>query len=155
MALEERNRCLQRFPCFRTVFHHGLLSLAFDGEVLVHLHVRRSPEHQTHDETDAHLSHNLVLTLQAFLVALENLDEVVHAAQETQPYGGDDHQDEIDVAQTSQQNHRNEDSKDDDDTTHRRHANLLHSKRVDAGIALGLSDLLVFEILDEFLAKPC
>ena len=154
MSLEERNRGLQRFPCFRAVFHHGFLALAVDGEVLVHLHVGRSPEHQAHDESDTHLSHNLVFTLQALLVALENLDEVVHTAQEAEPYGGDDHQDEIDVAQTSQQNHRNEDGKDDDDTTHRRHAYLLHSKRVDAGIALGLSDLLAFEILDEFLAKP-
>ena len=31
----------------------------------------------------------------------------------------------------------------------------IDPKRVDAGITLGLSDLLTFEILDEFLAKPC
>ena len=61
-----------------------------------------SPEHQTHDEAYAHLSHNLVLTLQAFLVALEDLDEVVHSTEETEPYGGDDPQDKIDVAQTSE-----------------------------------------------------
>ena len=47
-----------------------------------------------------------------------------------------------------------EDSQDDDDTTHRRNANLLDTKRVDAGIALCLCNLLALEILDEFLAEP-
>ena len=47
------------------------------------------------------------------------------------------------------------DSQDDDDTTHRRNANLLDTERVDAGIALGLGNLLALEVLDELLAKPC
>ena len=136
------------------MLHYRFLSLSLDGEVLVHLDIRWSPEHQTYDEPDSYLTHDLVFAFQSFLVTLEYLDEVVHASQESQPYGGDDHQDEVDVAQTTQQEHRDEDCHDDDDTAHRRDANLLDTEWVDAGITLRLGDLLAFQILDELLAKP-
>ena len=156
MSFHERYRRLERLAGLAAVLHHHLLSvLALNGKVLVDLGIGRGPQHQTHNESDAHLAHNLVFALQAFLVALEDLDEVVHAAEQPQPHGGDDHQDEIDIAQTAQQQHGNQDGHDDDDTAHRWHANLLHAERIDLGVALGLGDLLALEVLDEVLTKPC
>ena len=132
-----------------------LVMLAFDGEVLVHLHVWRSPEHQTYDEADTNLSYDFVFALQSLFVALENLDEVIHSTEETKPYGSDDHQDQIDVAQSAEQQYRYEDGQDDDDATHGWDTDLLYAEWVDAGIALGLGNLLALEVLDELLAKPC
>ena len=137
------------------MLYHRLLSLALDGEVLVHLHVWRSPEYQTNDEADTNLSYDFIFALQSLFVALENLDEVIHSTEETEPYGGDEHQDQIDVAQSAEQQYRYENGQDDDDTTHGRNADLLYAERVDAGIALGLGNLLALEVLDELLAKPC
>ena len=84
------------------MLYHRFLSLSIDGEVLVHLYIRRRPEYQSHDQADANLSYNLIFALQSLLVALEYLDEVVHSTEKAEPYGGDDHQDQIDVAQTSE-----------------------------------------------------
>ena len=137
------------------MLHHEFLSLAFVDEVLVHLHIGRCPQHKTHDESDAHLSHNLVTTFQSFLVVAEYLYEVVHATQEAEPQRGDNHQDEVDVAQTTEQQHWHEDRDDDYHTTHRRHTNLLYAKRIDACIACCLRNLLALQILDKLLAKPC
>ena len=155
MPLDEWYGGFQRLSCLCPVFYHRLLSLAFDGEVLVHLHVWRSPEHQTYDEADTNLSYDFVFALQSLFVALENLDEVIHTTEETKPYGGDDHQNQIDVAQSAEQQYRYEDGQDDDDATHGWDTDLLYAEWVDAGIALGLGNLLALEVLDELLAKPC
>ena len=155
MALDERDGCLQRLVRFALMLHYYLLTLTLVNEVLVHLDVWRRPQHKTHYQTDTHLTYYLVATLQAFLVVAEYLYEVVHAAQHTEPQRGDNHQYEVDVAQASEQKHRNKDGDDDDDAAHRRHSYLLHTERVDACVARSLSNLLALEILDKLLAEPC
>ena len=61
MSLHKRYGGLERLAGFSAVFHHYLAALFLDGEILVHLHVRRHPEHQSDNQSDAHLPHNLVL----------------------------------------------------------------------------------------------
>ena len=78
-----------------------LLTLALKHDVLIGLHVGRSPKHQSDNQSDAYLTHNLVLAFQSFLVAMEDLDVVVHAAEKAQPHRGDEHQNQIDIAQTT------------------------------------------------------
>ena len=155
VPLDKGNRCFQRFARFGPVFDHHFLSLALDREILVHLHVGRSPEHKPHYQTYAYLADDLVTALEPLLVVAENLDKIVHSTEESQPYRGDDHQDEVDVAQAAEQQHGDEDGDDDDDAAHRRHTYLLHAKGVDARVALHLGDLLAFQKLDKLLAKPC
>ena len=75
----------------------------------------------------------------------EYLDIVVHAAQETEPHRGDDHQYEIDVAQTAQQEYGYEQRNDDDDAAHGGHANLVNAEGVYLGVALRLCYLLAFQ----------
>ena len=155
MPFDKRDCRLERLVCHGTVLDHDLLTvLALNRQVLIHLHVGRSPKHETDDETDRDLTHDLVLALQAFLVTAEDLDKVVQASEEAEPHRGDDHQDEIDVPQSAEQQHRDEDGDDDDDTTHRRHPDLLDTERVDLSVALRLRDLLALQELDELLAEP-
>ena len=118
MAFDKWYSGLQRLACLSPVSHHEFMPLFLVCQVLVHLHIRRSPQHESHDESDAHLTDNLVAALKSFLVVAEYLDEVVHASKESQPYSGDDHQEQINVAQTSEQQHRNEYRDNDYDATH-------------------------------------
>ena len=136
------------------MFHHNFLIGLHLTNGLTHHGIRTEPERQTHNEADRHLTHNLIHALQAFLVTFENLDIVIQETQEAQPDGGDNHEQQIDVTHTTQQNHRHQDRDDDDDTTHRRHAFLRHAKGVDGRIALCLKDLTTLHELDEVLAKP-
>ena len=92
---------------------------------------------------------------QAFLVAAEDFDVVVHAAEEAEPERRDNHQYEVDVAHTAQQQHGHEYGYDDDYATHRRHSDFLNAEGVNLGVALCLGDLLAFEVLDKLLAEPC
>ena len=81
--------------------YHRFLTLSYGGEVLIDLRVRTQPEGKTHDESDTHLSYNLVLPLQSVLVLTENLDIVIEESQESQPNSGNDHQDEVDIPHSS------------------------------------------------------
>ena len=155
MAFDERYGGLQRLGGLRPVLDDHLLSLALDGEVLVHLHIGRHPQRETHDETNAHLTDNLVTAFQTFFVATENLDVVVHTAEKAEPHGGHNHEQQVDVTQTAKQDDGQQDGDDDDDTTHRGHTNLLHAERVYARVALCLGDLLLLKKLDELFAQPC
>ena len=83
----------------------SLLPLFLYGQVLVHLDIGRSPQHQSHDESYAYLPNYFVLAFQSFLVAAENLYEVVHSAKKSQPYRRHYHQYEVDIAQTAQKEH--------------------------------------------------
>ena len=137
------------------MFYHYFVALLLVYQILVHLHVGRCPQYESNDESDAHLTYNLVTALESFLVVAEYLDEVVHTAKESQPYGCDNHQKQIYVAQTSEQQYRDEYRYDDDDAAHRRYADFLYSERIDRGVALRLCDLLLLKKLYEFLAEPC
>ena len=134
--------------------HLRLLPLVHDLHILADKRVGTGPEHKSHDETDADLSHNLVFTLQSFLVLAENLDVVVHETEESEPYGGDEHQDEVDVAHAAKQQGRNQDGNDDDDAAHGGNAFLGSSERVDGFVALRLGDVLALHELDEPFTEP-
>ena len=101
MAFDKRYCRLQRFAGLGAVLDDHLLTLTLEHDVLVGLHVGRGPEHESDNQSDAYLTDNLVLAFQTFLVAVEDLDVVVHAAEEAQPHRSDEHQNQIDVAQTA------------------------------------------------------
>ena len=119
MRLDERNGRLQGLFGFCLVFDDDLLTVLVGNlKVQVGLHVRRGPENQPHDKSDGDLADNLVFPLKPLLVVLEDLDEIVHSAEETQPESRADHQQEIDVAQPAQQEDGNQEGNDDDDAAH-------------------------------------
>ena len=155
MVLDEGDCGLERFLGFLLVLHHHFTPLFLHFKVEIGLHIGRQPEHQTHDKTYAHLSHNLVFALQTLLVVLENLYKIVHSTEKTEPYGGDNHQQQINVAQSTEQEHRHKQCHDDYYAAHRRHSNLIHSPRVELLVALRLGNLLALEVLDEMLSEPC
>ena len=156
MALHKRDGGLERLGGLCAMLDdHLLVGLTLDGEVFVDFGIRTAPQDKPHDKSDAQLSHNLEFAGQTFLVVTEYLDVVVEKTEKSQPNCGDNHQDEIDVAHTTEQNHRYKDGHDDDDATHRRHTNLLHAKGVDLHVALCLADLFALEKLDELFAEPC
>ena len=65
------------------MFHHNLLVLLLHLYILAHHRLRTQPQRQANDETDTHLSYDLILTFQSLLVTTENLDIVVEESQET------------------------------------------------------------------------
>ena len=150
MALDKGDGRLERLLGLGTVLDHQLMSLAFYGQVLVHLHIRRSPQHQSHDKSDTHLAHYLVAALEPLFVATEDFDKIVHSPEKAEPHGGYNHQYEIDIAQSAKQQDGYEDRHDDDGG----HAYLLDTKGVYRGISLSLGNLFFLQVLNEFLAKP-
>ena len=66
-------------------------------KVQVGFDIWRCPKNQANDKSNGYLSDNLIFTLQSFLIVLENLNEVIHTAEETQPNGSDNHQEQIDI----------------------------------------------------------
>src|SRR3712207_169676 len=155
MVLHEGNRCLQRFHGFRFMGHYRFLSLALGLNVEVDFGVGAGPKRQSHDETDGYLTHNLVLSLQSILVFLEYFDVIVQETEEAQPYGCGNHEQQVDVAHTAQEDYRYQNGYDKDDTTHSRHAFLLRSERVDRGVALCLRNVSPLHEFDETFTKPC
>ncbi len=101
------------------------------------------------------MSDNLIFPFQTVFVLAENLDIVIHESQESQPYGGDNHQQQVDITHTTQEQDGNEDRHNDDDTSHRGNPFLLHAKGVDAYVTCRLGDISTFHPLDEPLSKPC
>ena len=102
VVLHERDGGLQRFHRFRLMRHHGLNALLLSGDVLMDDGIGTEPKRQAHNQTDRHLSYNLILSFQTFLVAAEDFNVVVEEAQEAQPNGGADHEQQVDVAHASQ-----------------------------------------------------
>ena len=136
------------------MFDDNLLVLLRNVDILADHGIRTQPQRQSDDKTYRQLTDNLVAAFQSFFVLAEYLDIVVHKAQESQPYRGDNHQQQIDVAHTSQQDNGYQDGDNDDDTAHGRNALLLNAKRVDAWIACGLSNVTALHPLDEVFTKP-
>ena len=134
MVLDERNGGLQRLDGFRLVLDDHLLVLLSLRNILTHYCVRTQPECQTYDEANRHLTYNLIDALQTFLVLTEYLDIVIHEPQEPQPYRCDNHEQQIDVSHSSQQDYRHQNAHNDDDATHGGDTLLLFSKGVDARI---------------------
>ena len=154
VVLHEWNRGLQRFHGFRFMRDHRFDTLFLGRDVLMDDGIRAEPERQTDNQSDRHLSHNLIFALQSFFVATENLDVVVEEAQESKPHGSADHEQQIDVAHTAQQQHGYQNTHSDDDTTHRGHTNFLLSEGVNASVAGGLGNLAAFHVFDEAFAEP-
>ena len=137
--------------------HNGLLCYFASSslDVLMHYNIRAEPEHESHDESNTHLSHNLVLSFQSFLVLAENLDIIIAESQKSKPYCCNHHQYQVYVASAPQEQHRQQYCDDNHNTSHRWCAHLLLSEWVDTGIALCLTYLALAHVLDEFLSKPC
>ena len=154
MVLNERNGCLQRLHRLFLVFDHNLLILLWHVDILSDHHVGTQPERQTHDKADTHLTYNLVFTLQSVFVAAEYLDIIIEESKESQPDRSGNHEDNVGVAHTTEQDDRNQDADDDDDTTHRRHTFLLYSEGIDLRIAFCLEILLTLHPTDKLLTKP-
>ena len=155
VVLHEGDGGLQRFHGFRLVSDNGLDALLFGGNILMDDSIGTEPERQAHNESNADLTYNLVLALQTVLVLAENLDIVVEEAEEAQPDGGADHQQQVDVAHAAQQQHGHKDADGDDDATHCGHTDLLFAEGIDALVAGCLGNLTTLHVLDEALAEPC
>ena len=83
--------------------HHFYLSVRFlYFYVLADNHLRTEVESQSDDKSQAYLTDDFELTVQAFLVLLEYLDVVVGKAQRPQPDCGNQHQYHINIAQFAQ-----------------------------------------------------
>ena len=83
--------------------HHFYLSVRFlYFYVLADNHLRTEVESQSDDKSQAYLTDDFELTVQAFLVLLEYLDVVVGKAQRPQPDCGNQHQYHIDIVQFAQ-----------------------------------------------------
>ena len=102
VALEEGDGGLRGLDFLGGVYHLCLPAL-LHLDVLADDHLRAEVERQSHDEAQAHLADDFELAVQAFLVLLEYLDIVVRKAQRTQPDGGDEHQQHVDIVQPAQQ----------------------------------------------------
>ena len=86
---------------FGPVLDDHFPALSLDGDILVHLHIGRHPQHKSYDKADTNLSDDFVFAFQSLLIAAEYLDIIVHSTKEPQPNSGDDHQYQIDVTQSS------------------------------------------------------
>ena len=157
VVLEERNGGFQRFHRLFLMFDDGLLLRCFlrHRHIFAHHCIGAQVEHNAHNEPYRHLAHNFVFAFQSFFVAAENLDVVVEKSQKSQPQGGDNHQDEVNVAHAAQQQHGHQYGNDDDDAAHRRYAFFLGAEGIDGGVACRLGYFLPLHKLDEVLAKPC
>ena len=130
VVLDEGNRSLRRLLRCGAEHRGALLDLGIArlahiyghgrSHLLTNHHLLREAHHRAHDNTQADLTHDLELTLQAILVVAEGLDIVVQEAQQAEPQRRDEHQDNVDIIQTSHQQHRHQDSQQDDDSAHRR-----------------------------------
>ena len=155
VVLQEGDGRLQALHRLTLMLHHHFLPLVLlERDILAHHRIGTEIEHQAHNQADAHLAHNLVLALQSLLVSAENLDVVVHETEETQPQGSGNHEDEVDIAHSAQEQHGHQDGHHDDDAAHGGHTLLLHTEGVDGGVTLHLRDIPAVHILDELLSKP-
>ena len=98
-------------------FHAGLAA-ARDFHVLADYGIGTKIKRQAHDETNDHLPEYLIATCKSFLVLAEYLDVVIEEAQGSEPYGCDNHQYHIDIAQTPQEQTGHENGHDNNDATH-------------------------------------
>ena len=80
------------------MLHHDFLVLARLRDVLAYYGIRAEPKCYADDKAYRYLADNFVDALQTVLVLAENLDIVVHKAEEAQPDGRDNHQQQVDVA---------------------------------------------------------
>ena len=141
VTFNERDCRFQGFMGFGTVLDDHFLALTGNGYILIHLYIGRHPQHKSHDKPDTYLPDNLVFAFQSLFVTAENLDIIIHSTEKSQPYGSNNHQDEIDVSQSAKEQNRHKNGENDNDSTHRRNANLLDTKGVYRGVALCFCDL--------------
>ncbi len=155
VAFHERNGRFQRFHRLRLVRDDGFHAVFLGGDVLVNLRIGTQPKRQAHNQANRHLSHDFPLAFQSVFVPAKHFDIVVEEAEEPQPNRRDNHQQQVDVAHSPEQQHGYENRHGNDDAAHRRHAHFLLAEGVDAAVAGSLSNFLALHILDKPLAKPC
>ena len=119
------------------------------------LGIGAEPQHQSDNQTYEHLADELIGRPQAVLALLDDLDVVVEKTQQAQPQCRADHEQQVDVAHTTQQEHGHEYGDGDDDAAHGGHAFLLFAVGVDRRITRCLADVSAAHVLDELLAEPC
>ena len=82
VILHKRDGGLQRLYRLRLMLYNDFLILLLYGNILTDDSIGTEPQRKTNNEADGHLAHNLVLALQAILIAAEHLDIIVEEAQE-------------------------------------------------------------------------
>ena len=102
MQLDKWNGCFQCLFGLCLMFYNNFFTiLVCYLKVHIGFNVRRSPKYQTNNKSDGYLSDNLIFTLQSFLVMFEYLNEIIHSTEEAQPNGCDNHQQKINVTQST------------------------------------------------------
>src|SRR5690606_36885472 len=88
----------------------------------------------------------------SLLVLLENLDVVVKKSNQTEPYGGNDQQQDIYVFKLGKEQRGHQDCRNNNETSHRGCAFLFHLS-LQAQVAYFLTHLFAAEEADEILAE--
>ena len=88
------------------------------GVVLLDTHRRVKIHDHTYNDTQHNLSHELGLFRNAVLVVFYALDVVIGETEGTEPQGGEDHQQDVNVVELVEQQHRYQQGYDDKDATH-------------------------------------
>ena len=103
VGLEEGNGGLGRLYRIGFVDHLSYLVIVLYLYILPDDGIGAQKERQPHDKSQTQLPDKLYLGIEPVLAFLEIFDIVVGKAQNAQPDGCDNHQDEIDVAQAAKQ----------------------------------------------------
>ena len=154
VVLDEGNSGLRAFDRLALVDYLGGLSHTLRLDILANDGIRTQIQGKPYGQPHKSLPEEFPASGKALFVLLENLDVVVKESQGTEPYGGDNHDEEVNVAEAPEENDRNECGDNDDDSTHGGDAHLAQSEGVDAGIACRLTDMHTAHALDVFFAEP-
>ena len=149
IALHERHRRHRTLSRLTHVIDLDLLTnLTF--HILAHHSVGTQPQSQADRDAKRKLRQQFQFGRHTILVATQ-LDLIVNEANDAEECDGGNQQHHIHIAQFTKEQSRHQHGQQDDHTTHRRHAFLLHSIRVDGCVARLLYMLLLTHILDEIL----
>ena len=88
------------------MFYDNLLILLRFRNILADNCIGTKPKGQAYYKTNGNLSYYLIDAFQSILVLTENLDIIVHKTKEPKPDGSYNHQQQVDVTHTSQQQYR-------------------------------------------------
>ncbi len=137
MILDEWNGSFGRLPVDRNLAHLLFTRLRVnDGfgfhpsigkiDLVSYHHIIVKIERSGNYETKHYLTHDLEPACQSLFVLEENLDIVVNKSDHPQPYGRDDHQDDVNIVQLGKKQYGDENGHQDNDATHSGSALFLH-----------------------------
>ena len=138
---------------FILVHDHALHTHLLGGDVLTDDCIGACPERQSYSQTQEGLSHQLIDRSQSVLCHL-HLDIVVDETYQAKPQRGTHYQQQVDIAQSAEQQTGHQCGHYYDDASHGGHTFLLHAVRIYLGVSLGLVATVVVHPTYEVLAKP-